>query len=70
MSFSQLAVKIPASATINELLYFGLDGMDAARMAAKGFEVRRASYIQQPWAEMEKPVSLIEYGNDMYLLKF
>jgi len=59
---TQQVVKIPATETTREYLYFGLSGMEAADLAAKGYEVRAAAYLRQPWEEMQIPRALISYG--------
>jgi len=66
----QMVVRHPATENTNAFLWFGLNGVEAAQRAAQGYEVRCASYLQQPWEEMEKPKALIDYGNGLYLLKF
>lgn len=62
-------VRLPATEHTMERFWWGLAGHEAAEVAHKGYDVREADYLQQPWEQMRKPKNVIDYGC-MKLLSF
>ena len=62
-------VRLPATEQTIERFWWGCTGPQAAEMADKGYDVREADYLQQPWEMMKKPKKIIDYGF-MKLLSF